>query len=175
MSSEKGLVLPNSVSVPSPTFSHDEHAKQLEGSPAEGSSSGSEHAYEEHGPGIDHKITQDNAVQSHPTLWWSRTRHMLREPFSEFFGVFILILFGDGHVQCSEHITTHLTNHIELLPKLFLAVERRDPISQYHGVGGMPSCSFFKYHAYILCSIGVMLGVYASGVLLPTSPQAEHY
>jgi len=47
---------------------------------------------------IDHQITQDLAIQSNPTLAWSRFRHFMREPFSEFFGVFILILFGDGVV-----------------------------------------------------------------------------
>lgn len=93
MSSEKGFALP---SPSSPTVSHDEHAKHLQETQAEGSSYESEHAYEEHGPGIDHKIPQENQIPSHPTLWWSRTRHILREPFSEFFGVFILILFGDG-------------------------------------------------------------------------------
>lgn len=98
MSSEKGLVLPSPSSISSPTFSHDEHADHLEESAAQGDSSGSssQHGYEEHGAGIDHKIPQEDAIQSHPTLWWSQTRHMLREPFSEFFGVFILILFGDG-------------------------------------------------------------------------------
>lgn len=52
----------------------------------------------EHGPIIDHKIPQEDAVAANPDLWWPRTRRMLREPFSEFFGVFILILFGDGVV-----------------------------------------------------------------------------
>lgn len=37
-------------------------------------------------------------VEAQPELLWSRFRHTLREPFSEFFGVFILILFGDGVV-----------------------------------------------------------------------------
>lgn len=55
-------------------------------------------AHAEHGPTIDHQIPQEDVVQSHPDLWWSRVRHTLREPFSEFFGVFILILFGDGVV-----------------------------------------------------------------------------
>jgi aquaglyceroporin related protein len=50
----------------------------------------------EHGALIDHKIPQAVVVQ--PDLLWSRIRHTLREPFSEFFGVFILILFGDGVV-----------------------------------------------------------------------------
>jgi len=55
-------------------------------------------AHQEHGPLIDHKIPQADAVESEPDLLWSRIRHTLREPFSEFFGVFILILFGDGVV-----------------------------------------------------------------------------
>jgi aquaglyceroporin related protein len=87
----------------SPAVSHDEHAKYLEVHNGEGSSSDSEHkyetkAYEEHGPGIDHHIPQDEVVQAEAELWWSKTRHFLREPLSEFFGVFILILFGDGWV-----------------------------------------------------------------------------
>lgn len=52
----------------------------------------------EHGPVIDHKIPQDHVVQAQPDLAWSRIRHTLREPFSEFFGTFILIMFGDGVV-----------------------------------------------------------------------------
>ncbi|RKF66736.1 Aquaporin-3 [Golovinomyces cichoracearum] len=31
-------------------------------------------------------------------LWWSQVRHSLREPFSEFFGTFLLVLFGDGSI-----------------------------------------------------------------------------
>lgn len=31
-------------------------------------------------------------------LWWSKVRLALREPFAEFFGVFIMVLFGDGSV-----------------------------------------------------------------------------
>lgn len=52
----------------------------------------------EHGPVIDHKIPQEDAVAAHPDLWWPRMRRTLREPFSEFFGTFILLLFGDGVV-----------------------------------------------------------------------------
>jgi hypothetical protein len=52
----------------------------------------------EHGPLIDHQIAQAHAVQAEPDLLWSRIRSFMREPFSEFFGVFILILFGDGVV-----------------------------------------------------------------------------
>ena len=55
-------------------------------------------AYSEHGPLVDHKIPQEDAVQSEPDLAWSRFRHFMREPFAEFMGVFILIMFGDGVV-----------------------------------------------------------------------------
>lgn len=41
---------------------------------------------QEHGVAIDHKIPQANVVQAQPDLFWSRTRHTLREPLSEFFG-----------------------------------------------------------------------------------------
>ena len=54
--------------------------------------------FAEHGALVDHKIPQDDVVQSEPDLFWSRVRHYCREPFSEFFGVFILIMFGDGVV-----------------------------------------------------------------------------
>jgi aquaglyceroporin related protein len=104
MSDEKPLVLPaekpagspTKASLPSPTVSHDENIDPIKTTNLEGSSSGSEDAYAEHGPGIDHKIPQEDVKEAKPDLWWGRTRHILREPLSEFFGVFILILFGDG-------------------------------------------------------------------------------
>jgi aquaglyceroporin related protein, other eukaryote len=52
----------------------------------------------EHGALIDHDVPQEDAVQAQPKLLWSRIRHYFRDPLSEFFGVFILILFGDGVV-----------------------------------------------------------------------------
>jgi len=57
-----------------------------------------EQPHAQHGPLIDHKIPQAEAVEAEPDLAWSRIRRTFREPFSEFFGVFILILFGDGVV-----------------------------------------------------------------------------
>ncbi|KAH8597372.1 aquaglyceroporin like protein [Bisporella sp. PMI_857] len=97
------------------------------------SSSGSDssQAYAEHGPGIDHKISQEEVIQARPQLLWSRIRHAMREPFSEFLGVFIIILFGDGVVA-----QVVLSNG-----------EKGDYQSISWGWG-----------------IGVMLGVYASGV-----------
>jgi hypothetical protein len=52
----------------------------------------------EHGALIDPEIEVFDKIESHPELQWSKIRKLLREPFSEFFGVFIMILFGDGVV-----------------------------------------------------------------------------
>lgn len=55
---------------------------------------------QEHGPLIDRSPTAElisrGAVNT--GLLWPRIRHHLREPFSEFMGTFILIMFGDGVV-----------------------------------------------------------------------------
>jgi hypothetical protein len=51
----------------------------------------------EHGAPIDHEDATAHK-DSNPHLLWSRIRNFMIEPFSEFFGVFILILFGDGVV-----------------------------------------------------------------------------
>lgn len=54
--------------------------------------------YAEHGAPVDH---MDHGEYEHPAgagLLWTQVRHHCREPFSEFFGTFILILFGDGGV-----------------------------------------------------------------------------
>lgn len=56
-------------------------------------------AHAEHGPLVDHKVSpQDQVIEAQPDLRWSRIRHYMREPFAEFWGVFILIMFGDGVV-----------------------------------------------------------------------------
>lgn len=54
-------------------------------------------SYAEHGPLVD-DIQDKDIKPSHPDLTWSRVRHYLREPFAEFWGVFILVMFGDGVV-----------------------------------------------------------------------------
>jgi aquaglyceroporin related protein, other eukaryote len=72
------------------------HAEQAPLKDRQRKSIASPHA--EHGALIDHDVPQDEAVQAEPDLLWSRIRHYFRDPFSEFFGVFILILFGDGVV-----------------------------------------------------------------------------
>ncbi|KAE9971078.1 hypothetical protein BLS_004645 [Venturia inaequalis] len=50
----------------------------------------------EHGAPIDHIVPQANSKASGPDLWWSKVRAYMQEPFSEFFGCFIMILFGWG-------------------------------------------------------------------------------
>lgn len=82
---------------------HQEHAISVGSSSssdimAEKQSPPNDLPYAEHGAPIDHVGPQEEVVQAHPDLWWSRVRHTLREPFSEFFGTFILIMFGDGVV-----------------------------------------------------------------------------
>lgn len=57
--------------------------------------------HSEHGPPIDNALKFDEAeedYQHHKHLWWSRVRHHLRDPFAEFMGTFIMIIFGDGSV-----------------------------------------------------------------------------
>lgn len=61
--------------------------------------------YAEHGPGIDHKISQVLEKQAKPDLMWSRIRHAMREPFSEFFGVFILSVLAQAFSLRSMAIT----------------------------------------------------------------------
>ncbi|KAF7925929.1 hypothetical protein BELL_0075g00090 [Botrytis elliptica] len=107
------------------------HESTLDGNNMHTISSEGSGAYAEHGPGIDHKIPQELEIQSKPDLLWSRIRHTMREPFSEFFGVFILILFGDGVVA-----------------QVVLSSGER---------GSYQSISWGW-------GIGVMLGVYASGI-----------
>ncbi|KXL48686.1 hypothetical protein M433DRAFT_169594 [Acidomyces richmondensis BFW] len=54
--------------------------------------------YAEHGAPIDHVTSHPPYPPAGPNLRWSRVRDYLRDPFSEFFGTFILIMFGDGGV-----------------------------------------------------------------------------
>ena len=43
-------------------------------------------------------IDEEHEELEHHGLLWSRVRLALREPFAEFFGTFIMVLFGDGAV-----------------------------------------------------------------------------
>ena len=41
-------------------------------------------------------LVDEHKDLEHHDLVWSRIRLALREPFAEFFGTFIMVLFGDG-------------------------------------------------------------------------------
>jgi hypothetical protein len=59
------------------------------------------HAHAEHGAPIDNVRTFDQAedeYQHQRHLFWSRARHAFRDPFMEFCGTMIMIVFGDGSV-----------------------------------------------------------------------------
>ena len=43
-------------------------------------------------------IVEEHDEAPESDLWWPRIRLSLKEPFAEFFGVFIMVLFGDGSV-----------------------------------------------------------------------------
>lgn len=43
-------------------------------------------------------LDEDHRDLAHHDLVWSRIRLTMREPFAEFFGTFIMVLFGDGSV-----------------------------------------------------------------------------
>lgn len=43
-------------------------------------------------------IDEEHEELEHHGLLWSRIRLAFREPFAEFFGTFIMVLFGDGSV-----------------------------------------------------------------------------
>lgn len=58
----------------------------------------SEPPYRETGAPINRSQTAEGKKKQHPELAWPRIRRALREPFSEFLGTFILIMFGDGVV-----------------------------------------------------------------------------
>lgn len=65
-------------------------------------------------PGIQvasYKPPKIGKPQDPNKFWWSRVRNTLREPFSEFFGTFILVLFGDGLVFSCQNLETVLIFH----------------------------------------------------------------
>ena len=48
-------------------------------------------------------IDEEHDDLEHHELLWSRIRLTLREPFAEFFGTFIMVLFGDGKLSFPTH------------------------------------------------------------------------
>lgn len=87
--------------------------------------------YAEHGPLVDPARPGEETVDSRPDLAWSKIRHTMREAFSEFFGTFIIIMFGDGVVA--------------------QVVLSKDANGSYQSITWG-------------WGIGVMLGVYSSGI-----------
>lgn len=108
--------------------SHLEHRRVGSGTTSQTASSG---PYAEHGAPIDRSQTAENKKPANKDLLWPRIRHSLREPFSEFMGTFILIMFGDGVVA--------------------------QVILSDREAGNYQSISWGW-------GLGVMLGVYASGI-----------
>lgn len=43
-------------------------------------------------------VVEEHDTAEHSDLWWSQVRMSLKEPFAEFWGVFFMVLFGDGSV-----------------------------------------------------------------------------
>lgn len=43
-------------------------------------------------------VVEEHDAAEHSELWWSKVRLALKEPFAEFWGVFFMVLFGDGSV-----------------------------------------------------------------------------
>lgn len=92
-----GSASPDSLYFENPKLkeiSHDENCRQ----PSQLAHQQTMETLREHGAPIDHIIPQANAKASGADLWWSKVRAYMQEPFSEFFGCFIMILFGDGVV-----------------------------------------------------------------------------
>ena len=96
----------------------------------------------EHGVLIDQQTTQhateEKEYAAHHELWWSRTRHLLKDPFAEFMGTFIMIVFGDGSVA-----------------QVLLSSNPKLPAGS-QGKGDYQSISWGW-------GIGVMFGVYVAG------------
>jgi len=83
-------------------------------------------------------VDEDHDLNPHSDLWWSKVRLALREPLAEFFGVFIMVLFGDGSVA----------------QVLLSAGEKSAPGG--NGFGNYQSISWGW-------GLGVMLGIYVAG------------
>lgn len=83
-------------------------------------------------------IEEAHDLADHSDLWWSKIRIALREPFSEFFGTFVMVLFGDGSVA----------------QVLLSAGQKSAPGAD--GYGAYQSISWGW-------GLGVMLGIYVAG------------
>jgi aquaglyceroporin related protein, other eukaryote len=120
------------IEQPYPAVDHTETASKMTDNSSKDFTPPEPLPHAEHGPVIDaHRGPAEEAVPLNSNLTWPRIRHQFREYLSEFFGVFILILFGDGVVA-----------------QVVLSDGKK---------GDYQSISWGW-------GIGVMLGVYASGI-----------
>lgn len=97
--------------------------------------------YEARGAPIDNTKAEDLAridYEHHKDLWWYRVRYTLRDPFAEFCGTMIMIVFGDGSVA-----------------QVTLSANERLPASSQNK-GDYQSISWGW-------GIGVMFGIYVCG------------
>lgn len=83
-------------------------------------------------------LDEDHRDLEHHDLLWSRIRLTMREPFAEFFGTFIMVLFGDGSVA-----------------QVALSAGQKTAPGQ-NGFGEYQSISWGW-------GLGVMLGIYTAG------------
>ncbi|KAK6437475.1 glycerol channel [Oleoguttula sp. CCFEE 5521] len=83
-------------------------------------------------------IDEEHDLAEHSDLWWPKIRMTLKEPFGEFFGTFIMILFGDGSVA-----------------QVLLSTGQTSAPGG-NGFGGYQSISWGW-------GLGVMLGIYVAG------------
>ncbi|KIW98450.1 uncharacterized protein Z519_00111 [Cladophialophora bantiana CBS 173.52] len=123
------------------TFAHREHEHEQNARSMDPNPSAPYPYHQEHGPPIDNALKYAEAeedYQHHKNLLWSRIRHHLRDPFAEFMGTFIMILFGNGSVA-----------------QVTLSANPKLPKSSQHK-GEYQSISWGW-------GIGVMLGVYVAG------------
>lgn len=86
-------------------------------------------------------IDAEHEDLEHHELLWSRIRLALREPFAEFFGTFIMVLFGDGSV--AQVLLSASSTTSTIAPGM-------------SGYGNYQSISWGW-------GIGVMLGIYVAG------------
>ncbi|KAL8677543.1 MAG: hypothetical protein Q9224_000203 [Gallowayella concinna] len=91
--------------------------------------------------GLQPDVPLDDGHQDleHQKLLWSRIRLAMREPFAEFFGTFIMVLFGDGSVA-----------------QVLLSAGQKTSPGQ-NGSGEYQSISWGW-------GLGVMLGIYVAGL-----------
>ncbi|GAB7366134.1 hypothetical protein MBLNU230_g7696t1 [Neophaeotheca triangularis] len=83
-------------------------------------------------------IIEEHDTRNESDLWWSKIRLTLKEPFAEFFGVFIMVLFGDGSVA-----------------QVLLSAEQESAPGG-NGFGNYQSINWGW-------GLGVMLGIYVAG------------